>query len=134
MLPLHVSVHHLHNLHIFYNVFFVFFYPPVQLSHLQQQPNTEFAVAGIPSVFQSCSSFFFLYDFLLRRFFSSALAQPGGVVAVLHAVEGDVDDWNQALAGAEGAEQPVRIGLTQDPQDVALVEAQLTGLGGYMVT
>lgn len=68
-----------------------------------------------------------------RGSFSSALLQPSGMVAVLHAVEGDIDDGNQAPAGAQRAEQPIRIRLAQDTQDVALVEAQLTGLGGYVV-
>lgn len=54
-------------------------------------------------------------------------------MALLHAFEGDVDDGNQALRGAQGAEQPVRIGLSQDTQDIALVEAQLAGLCGYVV-
>lgn len=54
-------------------------------------------------------------------------------MAVLHAVEGHVNDGHQTLGGAQGAEQPVGIGLPQNPQDVALVEAQLARLGGYVV-
>lgn len=65
---------------------------------------------------------------------SGSAVTDAGVLAVLHAVEGDVDDGDQALGGAEGAEQPVGIGLAQDPQHVALVEAELSGLGGDVVT
>lgn len=63
----------------------------------------------------------------------STLSGSTGILAVLHAFEGDVDDGDQASGGAQGAQQPVRVGLAQDPQDVALVEAQLAGLGGYVV-
>lgn len=79
-------------------------------------------------MWQGISSVYFLGGGL-----SSVLPERGGVLAVLHAVEVDVDDGHQAPGGAQGAEQPVRIGLAQDLQDVTLVEAQLTGLGGYVV-
>lgn len=65
--------------------------------------------------------------------FGSTPSWPGGILAVLHAIEGNIDDGDQALAGAQGAEQPVGVGLFQDPQNVTLVEAQLAGLGGYVV-
>ena len=60
-------------------------------------------------------------------------AESGGVLAVVHAVQGHVDDGNQPPGGAQGAEQPIGIGFAQDQQDVALVEAQLPGLGGDVV-
>lgn len=65
--------------------------------------------------------------------FGSALSESRGIVAVLHAVEGDIDDGNQAPGGAQGAQQPVWISLAQDLQDITLVEAQLARLGGYVV-
>lgn len=65
--------------------------------------------------------------------FGSALPESEGLLALLHALEGNIDDGNQALGGAQRAEQPVWVRLPQDPQDVALVEAQLAGLGGYVV-
>ncbi|KAF3851481.1 hypothetical protein F7725_013253 [Dissostichus mawsoni] len=39
-----------------------------------------------------------------------------------------------ALHGAQGAQQPVWVSLAQDPQDVSFVEAQLSRLGGDVVT
>lgn len=63
----------------------------------------------------------------------SELLQSSGVLALLHTAEGDVNDGDQPVGGAQRAEQPVRVGLAQDPQDVALVEAQLAGLGGDVV-
>lgn len=36
--------------------------------------------------------------------FSSVLPESSGILAVLHAVEGDVDNGNQALGGAQEAE------------------------------
>lgn len=75
-----------------------------------------------------------LVGFICRTVFSrSALPETGGVLAVLHAVEGDVDNWNQALGGAQGTEQPIGVSLAENAQDVALVEAQLSGLGGDVV-
>lgn len=68
-----------------------------------------------------------------RGSFGSALPESSGILALLHAFEGNINDGNQALRGAQRAEQPVGIRLAQDPQDVALVEAQLAGLGGYVV-
>lgn len=75
-----------------------------------------------------------LFGFTFRTVFScSALPETRGILAVLHAVEGDVDNWNQAPGGAQGTEQPIGVSLAQNVQDVALVEAQLSGLGGDVV-
>lgn len=78
-------------------------------------------------------------------FFFTSPSGPGGpagpapgpgserFAVVLGAAEGDVDDGDQAPRGAQGAEQPVGVGLPQDLQHVALVEAQLARLGGDVV-
>lgn len=76
---------------------------------------------------------FTLHRFSLKGSFDSALLGSSGILALLHAAEGDIDDGNQTLLGVQGAEQPVRISLAQDLQDIALVEAELAGLGGYVV-
>lgn len=55
------------------------------------------------------------------------------ILALLHAFEADIHDGNQAPCGAQGAEQPVWISPALDPQDVAFVEAQLTGFSGDVV-
>lgn len=107
MLPSHVSVHHLH---VFYNV----------CQEPKVQPKTVTKWQGYPSSPE-------------LQVTPSALLQAGGVLAVVHAAEGDVDDGDQTLGGAQRAEQPVGVGFAQDSQDVALVEAQLAGLGRYVV-
>lgn len=65
-----------------------------------------------------------------------AVSQPrgaGGLLAVLHAVRGDVDDGNQAPRGAQRAQQPVRVGSAQNLHDVSFVEAELTRFCGDVV-
>lgn len=46
---------------------------------------------------------------------------------------GDVHDGHQSLLGAEAALQPVTVHLGDDLQDVPLVEAQLSCLGGNVM-
>lgn len=119
MLPLHVSVHRLQNLFLQ-----CFFRNHSQCSVIS---NRFLSVCGLQrGLSSSCLHF-------SQGSFRSALAESSSIVAFLHAFEGDVDDGNQALCGAQGAEQPVRIGLSQDPQDIALVKAQLARLCGYVV-
>lgn len=65
--------------------------------------------------------------------FASALAESAGNQALLRAFEGNIDDGNQTLRGAEGADEPVWVSLSQDLQDIALVKAEMTGLGGYVM-
>lgn len=63
----------------------------------------------------------------------SALAGAAGEEALLHPSQGDIDDGNQALAGAQRAQQPVGIGPAHHLHDVALAEAQLSRFGGDVV-
>lgn len=63
----------------------------------------------------------------------SVLASDTRAQAVLHPSQGDVDDGNQALAGAQRAQQPVGISPLHNLHDVALVEAQLARFSGYVV-
>ena len=57
-----------------------------------------------------------------------------GSERVLRVLQGDVDDGHQALAAAQGAQQPVSTGLVQHLQDVPFVEAQVAWFRGYVVT
>lgn len=63
----------------------------------------------------------------------SSLASATGAQALLHPSQGDVDDGNQALAGAQRAQQPVWISPTHNLHDVTLVEAQLARFSGYVM-
>ena len=47
--------------------------------------------------------------------------------------QGDVDDGHEALATAQGAQQPVSVGLAQHLQYVPFVEAQVAWFRGYVV-
>lgn len=125
----HVSIHRLHDLCFFYNVFIFGNRPQCTvisnrfLFSVHWGRDTLRLQSSLPS---SCVNSSW-------RSFGSALPESTGILTLLHAFEGNIDDGYQALRGAHGAEQPVWISPAQDPQGVALVEAQLPRLSGYVV-
>lgn len=124
---LHVSLHCLHKLFLQCD----FWESSVVLSHNRflfsvdtlRYPDTLCVQSTMPS---SCTNSSW-------GSFVSALPESTGILALLHAFQGNIDDGNQTLRGAQRAEQPVWIRLAKDPQDVTLSEAELTGRGGYVV-
>lgn len=55
------------------------------------------------------------------------------ILALLHAVEGDINDRNKSLYGAQGAEQPVWVHFADHLHDVPFAEAQLSRFSGDVV-